>query len=142
MKNFATFTMGALFGILCFILFIEFTTENKIENGTVSSPPQEASSMDEIILFSEIGECISTEKFEVFQVLDSGHALAKEVTKEYSIPTGLIVLFLDKDGKQTYYDKKIIKIPSRHAAKQIGIFKYTTHSDIEKTIPIVEICPK
>lgn len=74
----------------------------------------------------------------VFQVLDSGEALANEVKQGYLIPTGLTVLFLNEDGL-SYYDDQVIKIPSGKCAKQIGIFKYSAKSGMEKTVPIVGI---
>lgn len=93
-----------------------------------------------ITLFEKEGECISENSFQVFQVLDSGEALANEVKQGYSttIPTGLTVLFLNEDG-QAYYDDQVIKMPSGKCAKQIGIFKYSAKSGMEKTVPIVGI---
>lgn len=44
-----------------------------------------------IILFEKEGECISENSFEVFQVLDSGEALANEVKQGYSTTTVPIV---------------------------------------------------
>ena len=90
-----------------------------------------------ITLF-EKEECISENSFKVFQVLDSGEALANEVKQGYLIPTGLTVLFLNEDGL-SYYDDQVIKIPSGKCAKQIGIFKYSAKSGMEKTVPIVGI---
>ena len=91
-----------------------------------------------ITLFEKEGECISENSFKVFQVLDSGEALANEVKQGYLIPTGLTVLFLNEDGL-SYYDDQVIKIPSGKCAKQIGIFKYSAKSGMEKTVPIVGI---
>ena len=62
-----------------------------------------------ITLFEKEGECISENSFKVFQVLDSGEALANEVKQGYLIPTGLTVLFLNEDGL-SYYDDQVIKI--------------------------------
>lgn len=91
-----------------------------------------------ITLFEKEGECISENSFKVFQVLNSGEALANEVKQGYLIPTGLTVLFLNEDG-QSYYDDQVIKIPLGKCAKQIGIFKYSAKSGMEKTVPIVGI---
>lgn len=90
------------------------------------------SSTNDITLFKSEGDCISTRDFRVFQVLDDGNALADE---EY---TGLVVLFFaEKDN--AYYDDQIINIPYGKCARQIGVFKYTTQENIEKTVPIVAI---
>lgn len=89
-------------------------------------------------LFPEEGECISNNSFEVFQVLETGDALAIEVKPPHHIPTGITVLFLSNENK-TYYDDQVINIPTGKCAKQIGTFKYNTQSGIDKTIPIVAI---
>lgn len=71
------------------------------------------SSRNGITIFEKEGDCISENSFEVFQVLDTGDALANELEQDVSIsiPTGLTVLFLCEDG-QSYYDDQIINIPS------------------------------
>ena len=51
------------------------------------------SSNNGMTFFEKEGDCISENNFEVFQVLDSGDALANEID-ELSISTGLMVLFL------------------------------------------------
>ena len=91
-----------------------------------------------ITLFEKEGECISENSFKVFQVLDSGEALANEVKQGYLIPTGLTVLFLNEDGL-SYYDDQVIKIPSGKCAKQIGIFKVFTCKKLlmtKKKLPV------
>ncbi len=100
-----------------------------------------SSTYNGITLFEKEGECISKNSFKVFQVLESGDALANELEQGFSISlsTGLTVLFLSENG-QSYYDDQVIKIPSGKCAKQIGVFKYPTKSGIEKTVPIVSIC--
>lgn len=101
------------------------------------------SSRNGITIFEKEGDCISENSFEVFQVLDTGDALANELEQDVSIsiPTGLTVLFLCEDG-QSYYDDQIINIPSDKCAKQIGVFRYTANSGFEKTVPIVSIRDK
>ena len=56
------------------------------------------SSNNGMTFFEKEGDCISGNNFEVFQVLDSGDALANEID-EFSISTGLMVLFLYDEGK-------------------------------------------
>jgi len=94
-----------------------------------------------ITFFEEAGEYVSENSFEVFQVLDSGDALAHECEGELDIPTDIIVLFVAQKGK-SYYDNQRIKIPSGKCVKQIGIYKYPTNSGFEKTVPVVDICNK
>ena len=95
-------------------------------------------SVDNITLFEQEGECVSDNTFEVFQVLDTGDALANEIDPEISMSTGLTVLFLG-NSHTSYYDDQVIKIPSGKCAKQIGVFKYKSNAGFEKTVPIVEI---
>ncbi len=101
------------------------------------------SSNDGLRLFEEEGECVSTNSFQVIQVLDSGSALAREIEKDYftSTATGITVLFLN-EGNSSYYDEQIIKVPRGKCVKQIGVFKYNTRMDIEKTVPVVAIREK
>ncbi len=96
-----------------------------------------------ITFFEEEGECMKGNSFEVFQVLDSGNALAwefelKQITQNYSSSsrTGLIVLFLGEEGQ--YYDDQVIEIPPGKCAKQIGVYKYNSNSGW-KTVPVVSI---
>jgi len=102
------------------------------------------------VMFEQEGKVISTNSFEVLQVLDSGDALASELEKlprevsispemeEYGPPTGLTVLFLAEDGA-SYYDDQKINVPAGKCVRQLGTFKYLTNSDFEKTVPIVGI---
>lgn len=128
MKNLGIFVAGVVCGALLIILLgVAYTNgSSDIDTG--------------MALFEEEGECISENSFKVFQVLDSGDALANEVEK-YSIPTGLVVLFINKDGL-SYYDNQVIKIPSGKCVKQIGTYKYPTKSGFEKTVPVVDIREK
>ena len=70
-------------------------------------------------------------------MLDDGVALANEI-EEYDLPTGIVVLLINKDGKY-YYDDQVIKIPAGKCARQVGVYTYPTKMEIEKTVPIVEI---
>ncbi len=98
------------------------------------------SSNNEIMLFSEPGECLRERSFEVFQVLDSGDALAKEKKTAYDID-GLIVLFLC-NNETYYYDDQKITIPTGKCVRQIGIYKYPTKSGFDKTVPVVSVFDK
>lgn len=96
---------------------------------------------DNFVLFEQEGKVVSTNSFKVFQVLDSGDALAKELDdKEFGLPlpTGLTVLFIYEDGVY-YYDDQVIKVPAGKCVRQLGFYKYPTKSGFEKTVPIVGI---
>ena len=124
-KKILIYVAGVITGVVLTILFaVLFTSNNSVNNG--------------ITLFEQEGDCVSDNSFEVFQVLDTGDALANEIEPGLSIGTGMTVLFLN-DGKTSYYDNQVIKIPSLKCAKQVGIFKYNSNAGLERTIPIVEI---
>lgn len=129
MKKLLIFIAGMVSGILLLFLISLFVANQ--------------SSNDGLRLFEEEGECVSTNSFQVIQVLDSGSALAREIEKDYftSTATGITVLFLN-EGNSSYYDEQIIKIPRGKCVKQIGVFKYNTRMDIEKTVPVVAIREK
>ena len=129
MKNILRFTAGIVTGAVLMI-FISLVFASNFSHNDMN-------------LFENEGECISENSFEVFQVLDSGDALANEIEEKYStsLHTGLVVLFLHENGK-SYYDDQIIKIPSEKCVKQIGVYKYPTKDGFEKTVPIVDIRKK
>lgn len=128
MKKGLIFIAGIVTGIILLVIISMFVTYTKSpDNG--------------ITLHPEAGDCVSENSFKVFQVLDSGDALARELEGSYSIATRMTVLFLSQEGK-SFYDDQVIKIPSGQCARQIGTFKYRTKSDMEKTIPVVDIRDK
>lgn len=91
-----------------------------------------------VTYFEIPGDCISTNSFRVFQVLDKGVALANEIDGEYDISTGVIVLLVNDEGKY-YYDDQKIEVPIGKCARQVGVYTYPTKMEIEKTVPIVKI---
>lgn len=124
-KKILIYIAGVITGVILVILFaVLFARNNSAKNG--------------ITLFEQEGDCVSENSFEVFQVLDTGDALASEIEHGISVATGVTVLFKN-DGKNSYYDDQVIKIPSGKCAKQIGVFKYKSNGGLEKTVPIVEI---
>lgn len=132
--------MGLITGIvLTFVLAIIVSYYIPNENGGFNSNSSGIrNNYDNITLFEEEKGCVSEKKFKVIQVLESGNALAQELDPPYDIPTGLVVLFLN-EGEASYYDDQTIVIPSGKCAKHIGIYKYISKSEMEKTVPIVAI---
>ncbi|MDR0510796.1 MAG: hypothetical protein LBH06_06865 [Rikenellaceae bacterium] len=98
------------------------------------------SSDNGITMFDEPGDYIEANRFEVFQVIEPGAALAKTEEKSYGISsfTGPVVLFVNDNGK-FYYDDEIIKIPSGKRARQTGIYKFYSATMGYKTVPIVKV---
>lgn len=128
MKKAGIFIGGVITGVtLMILLAMFFSNRQSNENMTLAG----------VTLFEKEGECISKNAFKVFQVLGSGDALAHELG-EYSVSTGLVVLFLSK-GETSYYDNQVIEISSGKCTKQIGVYKYQIESGFEKTVPVVEI---
>ncbi|WP_297410447.1 hypothetical protein [uncultured Alistipes sp.] len=134
MKSLWIFIGGFFSGILFLVLValaVNYSSRNDNgENG--------------IVLFDEPGEILSTQPFEVFQVLDHGAALAREIDKSYAswnATTELMVLLINDEGKY-YYDDQIIEIPKGKCLRQVGVYKYMTKAEFEKTVPIAKIMDK
>lgn len=117
------FVLGVITGIFLLIIVAMIMSNN---NG--------------ITLFDDEGDCVSCNNFQVMQVTDSGDALAMEIEPDAPVrfPTGITVLFLN-DGKKSYYDEQLIRIPDGKCVKQIGVFKYMSNLGDERTVPVVGI---
>lgn len=126
MKKTLIFLAGIITGIFLLVFLSLFVIDNSPRKG--------------LTLFEKEGECISTRSFKVIQVLDSGNALANEIDGG-GLAIGVTVLFLN-ESNSSYYDEQIIDIPRGKCAKQIGVFKYTSQANREKTIPAVVIREK
>lgn len=90
------------------------------------------------ILFDEPGECVSRKNFEVQRVLESGDAIALEISDQlsgYVLTSDLEVLIPTKEGRE-FYDNQIIKTPKGKCARQIGTYTYKKYGNT-KVIPIV-----
>lgn len=127
-KKILIYIAGVITGVILVILLaVIFSGKNTVNSG--------------ITLFEKEGECVSNNSFKVFQVLDTGDALANEIEPGLSVATGVTVLFLN-NSEISYYDDQVINISAGKCAKQIGIFKYNSNAGIERTVPIVEIRDK
>lgn len=133
MKKWVVFLLGMIAGgILTFVMMLILAMgANSGSNG--------------MTLFDKPGECLSTKSFEVMQVVDNNHALAHEVEwnelLERYMPTDLLVL-LTNDNGEYYYDDQIIEVPKGMCMRQVGIYKYQTRMEIDKTVPIVKLMNK
>ncbi len=90
------------------------------------------------ILFDEPGECVSRKNFEVQRVLESGDAIALEISDQlsgYVLTSDLEVMIPAQEGSN-FYDKQIVKTPKGKCARQIGTYTYKKYGDT-KVIPIV-----
>jgi hypothetical protein len=100
-----------------------------------------------VTLFDKPGECLNAKVFEVMQVIDNNHALANEVEwndvleRYMQTGSGLLVLVTNDNGEY-YYDNQIIEVPQGMCMRQVGIYRYQTRMDMEKTVPIVKLMNK
>lgn len=108
------------------------------EKGLKFNEPDAAEDNSGITLFDKPGECVSRRNFEVQKVLESGDAIANEVTDSYNgyvVTSNLEVLILAQEGR-SFYDKQIVKAPKGTCARQIGNYRYQKYGQT-KVIPIV-----
>lgn len=84
-------------------------------------------------MFEEPGENMEYTQFEVFQVLDSGCALAN------ADGTFDATVFIMPDEKQQFYDNQRIVLKNDQCAQRVGTYRYSTKMGIEKTVPAVRI---
>ena len=84
-------------------------------------------------MFEEPGDYMEHSQFEVFQVVESGCALAH--ADDFF---GAIVFIIPNETQQFYDDQKII-LKNDQCAQHVGTYKYNTKGGIEKTIPAVRI---
>ena len=84
-------------------------------------------------MFEEPGEIMDYSQFEVFQVLESGCALANADN------TFDATVFIIPNEKQQFYDNQKILLKNDQCAQRIGTYRYDTKMGIERTVPAVKI---
>jgi hypothetical protein len=130
MKSIVSFILGFIAGVASILIFGLSLNGTGLEQGKT--------------MFEAPGECISTSKMQVIQVIDENSAIAYEVEyndvlkKDFIKSDGIIVL-VTNDNDNVYYDEQIVNLPSGKCFRQVGVYKYTAKSDMNKTIPIVKI---
>ena len=95
-----------------------------------------SSQYDKIVIFDKPQQELKEKVFDVFQVLPNGNALANSEPRIDS--PSIVALFLANE-KMPFYDAQRITVPSGKRIVQIGIYKYYTDKEIEKTVPVLEI---
>ena len=113
MKKVLIFIAGVVTGVVLMFAIAAFISSGDSSNGE--------SSNNGMTFFEKEGDCISENSFEVFQVLDSGDALANEVKIEWdmSVPTGVTVLLLCKDGNRIM-TTKLSKFLKENVQSRLG----------------------
>ena len=151
MKNIPIYIAGVLTGVVLTILITILLGPNNNENTPIEK-------LQGITLFDEPGDIIEATQFKVFQVVDSGAALAFSINigkesaaslndKIKDLPSAVhmlidafvppVVMLINDEGK-LYYDDQIIKVSREQSARQMGVYQYSTESGY-KTVPIVKI---
>lgn len=137
MKKWVVFLLGMIAGgVLTFVVMLVLAigaNTNANNNG--------------VTLFDQPGECLNAKAFKVMQVVDNSHALAHEVEwnelLERYVQTGLgLLVLVTNDNSEYYYDDQIIEVPQGMCMRQVGIYRYQTRMDMEKTVPIVKLMSK
>lgn len=112
----------------------------KIGGGGLQKPKAAGKSVPGKTLFDVPGDYVSRNDFEVQRVLESGDAIALEITKigvsGYVFTSDLEVLIQAREGSN-FYDKQIIRATGGKYARHIGNYKYQKYGST-KVIPIVD----
>ncbi len=125
MKTTIGFILGFLLGVLATILIISFAAESESEGNSDLG----------LTLFPEKGECIPVKNdLKVIQVIEPNKALA-----ESGFYADRLLVVLVNDEGIYYYDDQKISISKGQCVRQIGIYKYNTRLDFQKTVPVVVI---
>ena len=137
MKKWVVFLLGLISGVVLTLVTMVILAMGANTNANNNG----------VTLFDQPGECLNAKAFEVMQVVDNNHALAHEVEwndvleRYMQTGSGLLVLVTNDNGEY-YYDDQIIEIPQGMCMRQVGIYRYQTRMDMEKTVPIVKLMSK
>jgi len=127
MKNFLIFGEGVVAGfILAVVVGVVLVSYNE--------------GMENLKMFDAPGEVVSSRSFKVLQVFDENSGLVNGEGK-WEYIDGDLYFFINQKG-QALYDDQIIKVPEGKEARIMGTFRYTSKSDIVKTVPVVMLLDK
>ena len=137
MKKWVVFLLGLISGVVLTLVTMVILAMGANTNANNNG----------VTLFDKPGECLNAKAFEVMQVVDNNHALAHEVewndVLERYVQTGLgLLVLVTNDNGEYYYDNQIIEVPQGMCMRQVGIYRYQTRMDMEKTVPIVKLMNK
>lgn len=128
MKQFLIFLLGVIVGAVLAFVFAFYVSSN------------DGNDNDGIVRFDKPTEIINEQSFEVFQVVGDNMALVRGKSGHIGY-YGTTYLLVNKENKY-YYDDEIVNVPQGKVVKQVGIYRYVTISDMQKTVPIVQIMNK
>ena len=121
MKKWLIYVLGIITGIVLTFAFA-FCVNLSKNSGIIG-----------LEMFEEPGEIMDYSQFEVFQVLESGCALANADN------TFDATVFIIPNEKQQFYDNQKILLKNDQCAQRIGTYRYDTKMGIERTVPAVKI---
>ena len=121
MKKWLIYVLGIISGIVLTLAFA-FCVNLSNNSGIIG-----------LEIFEEPGESMGYSQFEVFQVLESGGALAN------ADDTFDATVFIIPDERQQFYDNQKIVLKNDQCAQRVGTYRYNTKMGIEKTVPAVRI---
>lgn len=121
MKKWIIYVLGVITGIILTFAFA-FCVNLSNNSGIIG-----------LEMFEEPGDYMEYSQFEVFQVVESGCALA-HADESF----GSIVFIIPNESQQFYDDQKIV-LKNNQCAQHMGTYKYSTKMEIEKTVPAIRI---
>lgn len=120
MNKWIIYLLGIMTGILLTFAFAIFA--NKSNDSGISG----------LEMTEGDGECVEYTQFEVFQVLNSGCALA-------NADDHFITVFLIPNEGQQFYDDQKITLNHGQCAYRVGTYKYESKGGRERTVPVIRI---
>lgn len=121
MKKWFIYVLGIITGVILTFVFA-FCVNLSSNSGIIG-----------LEMFEEPGDYMEYSQFEVFQVVESGCALA------HADDSFGAIVFIIPNEKQQFYDNQKIVLKNDQCAQHVGTYKYNTKMEIEKTVPAVRI---
>ena len=121
MKKWLVYLLGIITGVILTFAFAFYVNLSN-NSGIVG-----------LEMFEEPGDYMEYSQFEVFQVVESGCALAHADDS-----FGAIVFIIPNENQQFYDEQKIV-LKKDPCAQRVGTYKYSTKMEIEKTVPAIRI---
>ncbi len=121
MKKWLVYVLGIITGIV--LTFVFAFCVNLFNNSGIVG----------LEIFEEPREDMDYSQFEVFQVLESGCALAN------ADDSFDMTVFIIPDEKQQFYDNQKIVLKNDQCAQRVGTYRYSAKMGIEKTVPAIKI---
>ena len=121
MKKWLIYVLGIITGVILTFAFA-FCVNLSNNSGIIG-----------LEMLEEPGDYMEYSQFEVFQVVESGCALA------HADDSFGAIVFIMPDEKQQFYDGQEIILKSDQRAQHVGIYRYNTKLEIEKTVPAIRI---